>query len=101
MLENNMENAEHPEKLIIYGGNGKYARNWESYHAIVKSLKELEDDETCSSVKVCPWQYSRPIKYAPVVCYGSDKLHASDIGETFYDLEAKNLTIFAQYTAAP
>ena len=46
MLENNMENAEHPEKLIIYGGNGKCARNWESYHAIIKSLKELEDDET-------------------------------------------------------
>jgi urocanate hydratase len=46
MLENNMENAEAPERLVIYGGIGKYARNWESYHAIVKSLKELEDDET-------------------------------------------------------
>ena len=46
MLENNMENAETPERLVIYGGIGKCARNWESYHAIVKSLKELENDET-------------------------------------------------------
>ena len=46
MLENNMENAEAPEYLVIYGGIGKCARNWESYHAIVKSLKELENDET-------------------------------------------------------
>ena len=35
MLENNMENAEAPERLVIYGGIGKCARNWESYHAIV------------------------------------------------------------------
>ena len=35
MLENNMEVAEHPERLVIYGGIGKCARNWESYHAIV------------------------------------------------------------------
>ena len=40
MLENNMENAEAPERLVVYGGIGKCARNWESYHAIVKSLKE-------------------------------------------------------------
>ena len=40
MLENNMENAEKPEELVIYGGIGKCARNWESYHAIVKALKE-------------------------------------------------------------
>ncbi|MDQ6842194.1 MAG: urocanate hydratase, partial [Actinomycetota bacterium] len=39
LLENNMENAEHPERLIIYGGIGKCARNWESYWAIVESLK--------------------------------------------------------------
>ena len=42
MLENNMENAEHPERLIIYGGIGKAARNWESYHAIVAALKDPE-----------------------------------------------------------
>ena len=48
MLMNNLdpEVAEKPEKLIIYGGSGKAARNWESYEAIVNSLKELENDET-------------------------------------------------------
>ncbi len=46
MLENNLENAEIPDELIIYGGTGKAARNWESYDAIVKSLKTLKDDET-------------------------------------------------------
>ena len=45
MLENNMENAEIPEMLVIYGGNGKCARNWESYYAIIESLKNLENDE--------------------------------------------------------
>ena len=46
MLENNMENAEAPERLVIYGGIGKCARNWESYHAIVDALLNLENDET-------------------------------------------------------
>ena len=46
LLENNMENAERPERLVIYGGIGKCARNWESYHAIVDALINLENDET-------------------------------------------------------
>jgi len=48
MLMNNLdpEVAEKPEELIIYGGSGKAARNWECYHAIVKSLQELENDDT-------------------------------------------------------
>ncbi|MCJ2514080.1 MAG: urocanate hydratase, partial [Candidatus Thermoplasmatota archaeon] len=46
MLENNLENAEIPEELIIYGGTGKAARNWECYDEIVEILKNLEDDET-------------------------------------------------------
>jgi len=46
MLENNLENAEIPEELIIYGGTGKAARNWECYEKIVETLKELENDET-------------------------------------------------------
>src|SRR3970040_2165300 len=48
MLMNNLdpEVAENPEKLIIYGGSGKAARNWECYDAIIKSLKNLENDET-------------------------------------------------------
>src|SRR5207244_11912659 len=46
MLENNLENAEKPDQLIIYGGTGKAARNWEAYHRIVDSLQSLSDDET-------------------------------------------------------
>ena len=44
MLHNNLENAERPEDLIIYGGTGKAARNWECFDAITRSLKDLEDD---------------------------------------------------------
>src|SRR3989440_10550774 len=46
MLENNLENAEKPDQLIIYGGTGKAARNWEAFHRIVDSLMSLRDDET-------------------------------------------------------
>ena len=46
MLENNLENAEIPDELIIYGGTGKAARNWDCYHAIVETLKHLGNDET-------------------------------------------------------
>lgn len=100
MLENNMENAEYPEKLIIYGGNGKCARNWESYHAIVKSLKELEDDETLVVQSGMPVAVFKTHKYAPVVVMATTNIMKAD-WPTFYDLEEKNLTIYAQYTAAP
>lgn len=100
MLENNMENAEHPERLIIYGGNGKCARNWESYHAIVKSLKELEDDETLVVQSGMPVAVFKTHKYAPTVVMATTNIMRAT-WPTFYDLEAKNLTIFAQYTAAP
>ena len=48
MLMNNLDEevAEHPDELVVYGGIGKAARNWESFDAIVRSLKELENDET-------------------------------------------------------
>src|SRR5204863_491451 len=46
MLENNLENAEKPDELIIYGGTGKAARNWEAFHRIVDALRSLRDDET-------------------------------------------------------
>ena len=46
MLENNLENAEKPDELIIYGGTGKAARNWDAFHRIVETLRSLGDDET-------------------------------------------------------
>src|SRR5215472_14839538 len=48
MLMNNLdpEVAERPEDLVVYGGSGKAARNWDCFHALVRSLKALENDET-------------------------------------------------------
>ncbi|MFF2503906.1 urocanate hydratase, partial [Streptomyces sp. NPDC058067] len=48
MLMNNLdaEVAEHPDKLVVYGGTGKAARSWEAYDAIVRTLKTLKNDET-------------------------------------------------------
>lgn len=100
MLENNMENAEIPELLVIYGGNGKCARNWESYHAIVKSLKELENDETLVIQSGMPVAIFKTHKLAPRVVMATTNIMKAN-WETFYDLQDKNLTMFAQYTAAP
>jgi urocanate hydratase len=100
MLENNMENAEKPEELVIYGGIGKCARNWESYHAIVAALKELEDDETLvvqSSMPVAVFQTHR---LAPRVVMANTNIMKAT-WPIFYDLQDKNLTMFAQYTAGP
>src|ERR1051326_1942263 len=48
MLMNNLDEevAENPRKLVVYGGSGRAARNWEAYHAIVRALRSLESDET-------------------------------------------------------
>lgn len=100
MLENNMENAEIPELLVIYGGNGKCARNWESYHAIVESLKNLEEDETLVVQSGMPVAIFKTHRLAPSVVMATTNIMKAD-WETFYDLQDKNLTMFAQYTAAP
>ena len=67
MLENNMEVAEHPERLVIYGGIGKCARNWESYHAIVAALKALENNETLVIQSGMPVAVFRTHRLAPRV----------------------------------
>ncbi len=100
MLENNMENAEHPERLVIYGGIGKCARNWESYHAIVDALRSLADDETLVVQSGMPVAVFRTHRFAPnVVMATTNFVHAT--WDNFYDLQDRNLTMFAQYTAAP
>ena len=100
MLENNMENAEAPEYLVIYGGIGKCARNWESYHAIVDALKNLENDETLVVQSGMPVAIFKTHILAPTVVMATTNIMKAD-WPTFYDLQDKNLTIFAQYTAAP
>ena len=100
MLENNMENAEKPEELVIYGGIGKCARNWESYHAIVAALKELGDEETLVVQSGMPVAVFRTHRLAPRVVMANTNIMKAD-WPTFYDLQDKNLTMFAQYTAGP
>jgi urocanate hydratase len=100
MLENNMEVAEAPERLVIYGGIGKCARNWESYHAIVKSLKELENDETLVVQSGMPVAVFKTHRLAPRVVMANTNIMKAT-WEIFYDLQDKNLTMFAQYTAGP
>ena len=100
MLENNMENAEAPERLVIYGGIGKCARNWESYHAIVASLKDLENNETLVIQSGMPVAIFKTHRLAPRVVMANTNIMKAT-WEVFYDLQDKNLTMFAQYTAGP
>lgn len=100
MLENNMENAEAPEYLVVYGGIGKCARNWESYHAIVDSLKSMENYETLVVQSGMPVAIFKTHKLAPRVVMATTNIMKAT-WPIFYDLQDKNLTLFAQYTAAP
>ena len=70
MLENNMENGQDTSQLIIYGGIAKAARNWESYHAIVDSLKNLENDETLVVQAGMPVAVFKTHRLAPRVVMG-------------------------------
>jgi len=100
MLENNMEVAEKPEQLVIYGGIGKCARNWESYHAIVDSLINLENDETLAIHSGMPVAIFKTHRLAPRVVMANTNIMKAT-WPVFYDLQDKNLTMFSQYTAAP
>ena len=100
MLENNMELAEKPEQLVIYGGIGKCARNWESYHAIVDSLINLENDETLAIQSGMPVAIFKTHRLAPRVVMANTNIMKAT-WPVFYDLQDKNLTMFSQYTAAP
>jgi urocanate hydratase len=100
MLENNLENAEIPEKLIIYGGTGKAARDWKSYDAIVDSLKKLEDDETLLIQSGKPVAVFQTWRTAPRVLMANSNLvpHWST-WEQFRELEKQGLTMYGQMTA--
>jgi urocanate hydratase len=100
MLQNNLENAEKPEELIIYGGTGKAARNWECYDAIVESLKTLGNDETLLVQSGKPVGVFKTTELAPRVLIANSHLvpHWST-WEVFHDLEAKGLIMYGQMTA--
>lgn len=100
MLQNNLENAEKPDELIIYGGTGKAARNWDCYHAIVKALTELEDDETLLIQSGKPVGIFRTHKLAPRVLTANAHLVPRwSTWEVFHELEAKGLIMYGQMTA--
>jgi len=102
MLMNNLdpEVAEKPEELIVYGGSGKAARNWECYHAIVRCLKELENDETLLVQSGKPVGIFKTHPMAPRVLISNAMLvPAWATWDKFRELEALGLTMYGQMTA--
>ncbi len=102
MLMNNLdpEVAEKPEELVVYGGIGKAARNWESYHKIVETLRTLENDETMLVQSGKPVAVFKSHADAPrVLLANSNIVPAWANWETFRDLEKKGLMMYGQMTA--
>lgn len=102
MLMNNLDPdvAEKPEELIVYGGEGKAARNWESFYAIVESLKKLENDETLLVQSGKPVGIFRTHKWAPRVLIANSLLVPNWANwDYFRKLEALGLIMYGQMTA--
>ncbi len=102
MLMNNLDPdvAEKPEELIVYGGRGKAARNWDCFHAIVASLRRLENDETLLVQSGKPVGIFRTHSYAPRVLIANSNLvgHWSD-WKHFDELDRAGLMMYGQMTA--
>src|SRR5712691_11872334 len=102
MLENNLdpEVAEKPQELIVYGGAGKAARNWECFDAIVETLKRLQDDETLLVQSGKPVGVFATHADAPrVLIVNAMLVPAWATGDEFRRLEALGLTMYGQMTA--
>ncbi len=102
MLMNNLdpEVAENPDELIVYGGSGKAARNWDSYDAIIESLKILEDDETIVIQSGKPVAVFKTHSNAPRVIISNSMLVPDWANwEEFRRLEKLGLTMYGQMTA--
>ncbi|SEB53870.1 urocanate hydratase [Microbacterium hydrocarbonoxydans] len=102
MLMNNLdaEVAEHPEDLVVYGGTGKAARSWEAYDAIIRTLDELEPDETLLVQSGKPVGVFRTHEWAPRVLIANSNL----VGDwanwpEFRRLEELGLIMYGQMTA--
>jgi urocanate hydratase len=102
MLMNNLDPdvAENPDQLIVYGGTGRAARSWEAFDAIVRSLRELENDETLLVQSGKPVGVFRTHEEAPRVLIANSNLvgHWSNATE-FNRLERLGLTMYGQMTA--
>src|SRR5438874_1016449 len=102
MLMNNLdpEVAEKPEELVVYGGTGKAARNWESFHAIVKSLRGLANDETLLVQSGKPVGIFRTHEYAPrVLLCNSNLVGHWNTWDGFHELDRAGLMMYGQMTA--
>ncbi|MBP1606871.1 MAG: urocanate hydratase, partial [Acidobacteria bacterium] len=102
MLMNNLDPnvAEKPDELIVYGGSGKAARNWECFDALTRTLRELEHDETMLVQSGKPVGVFRTHPWAPrVVIANALLVPAWATWENFRDLEQKGLTMYGQMTA--
>ena len=100
MLENTLHNGEKPEELIIYGGSGRVARNWDCFHAIVETLKTLADDETLLIQSGKPVAVFRTTPASPRVLAANTNLVGQwATWEHYRELEAKGLMMYGQYTA--
>lgn len=102
MLMNNLDRevAEKPEDLIVYGGTGKAARNWDCYHAIIRSLKDLEMDETLLVQSGKPVGIFRTSPSAPRVLIANSLLVPAWANwNEFRRLEQLGLTMYGQMTA--
>ncbi len=102
MLMNNLdpENAENPAELVVYGGTGKAARNWESYDALVRTLTTLGDDETMLVQSGKPVGVMRTHEWAPRVLIANSNLVGDWANwEEFRRLEELGLTMYGQMTA--
>ncbi|CAB4948176.1 unannotated protein [freshwater metagenome] len=102
MLHNNLDPAvaEHPRELVVYGGTGKAARNWESFDAIVKTLTHLKNDETMLVQSGKPVGVFQTHEWAPRVLLANSNL----VGDwatwpEFRRLEQLGLTMYGQMTA--
>jgi urocanate hydratase len=102
MLNNNLdpEVAEHPEKLVVYGGTGKAARDWRSYDAMVRTLRTLKQDETMLVQSGRPVGVMQTHEWAPRVLIANSNLVGDWANwEEFRRLESLGLTMYGQMTA--
>ena len=101
-LMNNLDPdvAERPDELIVYGGAGKAARNWSCFDAIVRELREIENDETLLVQSGKPVAVFRTHEYAPrVLIANSNLVGAWANWEHFHELERRGLMMYGQMTA--
>jgi urocanate hydratase len=102
MLMNNLdpEVAEHPDQLIVYGGSGRAARSWDAYAAIIRTLQDLENDETLLVQSGKPVGVLRTHEWAPRVLIANSNLVPQwATWEEFRRLEHLGLTMYGQMTA--